>query len=128
MRGSRATALLIAIFTCFGCGNPPGDKIAGIDWEVWKTDRNGCQMKREGYADTLAAQTDRLKALSEMEIVKLMGRPDRTELLERNQKFFTYFLNGGPGCADTRNGTLWLAIRFNAMGLAKEVMLQGEVP
>ena len=56
-----------------------------------------------------------------MEIVELMGRPDQTELLKRNQKFFTYFITGGPGCAVADSVVTLLTIRFNAMGLAKEV-------
>ena len=59
--------------------------------------------------------------MSEMEIVELMGRPDQTELLKRNQKFFTYFITGGPGCAVADSVVTLLTIRFNAMGLAKEV-------
>jgi hypothetical protein len=127
MPGGKIVAILIIATACVTCGTRHKGEISGIDWDAWKADRNGCQMTRETYIDTLAAQTDLLKTMSEMEIVELMGRPDETELLERNQKFFTYFLEGGPGCASTDGGSMWLIVRFNAVGLAKEVMIEGEV-
>lgn len=60
-----------------------------------------------------------------MQIVELLGRPDRNELYKRNQKFYYYYLTPAPECANyNANSSTRLAIRFNAMGLAKEIMIE----
>lgn len=59
-----------------------------------------------------------------MDVVQLLGRPDENQLLERNQKFYTYYLEPGPLCENSKEGAKKLILRFNAMGLAKEVMIK----
>ena len=120
MRGNNVVLILTLTIVCACCsGNR--EEIAGVDWEAWRNDRQGCSHTRKTFQGAINDQKDRLKSLSEMEIVELMGRPDQTELLKRNQKFFTYFISGGPGCAVADSSLVLLTIRFNAMGLAKEV-------
>lgn len=64
--------------------------------------------------------------LEEMQVIELLGRPDQNELYKRNQKFYYYWLTPSDQCDSTHvAGTmLRLAIRFNAMGLAKEVAVE----
>jgi hypothetical protein len=119
MRGVSIILFLVLI----SCSKPV-EELTGIDWETWKGDRNGCQMKRFEYLVPLKDQVDRLKRRSEMDIVQLLGRPDETELYKRNQKFYTYFLAGSPACNNGDTVASKLVIRFNAMGLAKEVVLE----
>lgn len=123
MRGNNIANFLVLVVMFASCSTGNKD-IDGVDWEEWKSDRNGCQQKRQAVRHEIEQQRDRLKSLSEMDIVSLMGRPDQTELLKRNQKSFTYFLQGGPDCGLADTSSLRLVIRFNAMGLAKEVALQ----
>jgi hypothetical protein len=60
-----------------------------------------------------------------MQIVKLLGKPDRNELFKRNQKFFLYFIDPAPECVPGDSAVVQkLVIRFNAMGLAKEVAIE----
>ena len=60
-----------------------------------------------------------------MQIVKLLGRPDQNELSTRNQKFFYYFLEPAPACGTATDSlSARLSIRFNAVGLAKEVAIE----
>jgi hypothetical protein len=60
-----------------------------------------------------------------MQIVRLLGKPDRNELFTRNQKFFEYYLQPSPECnADSAGTAMKLVVRFNAMGLAKEVAVE----
>jgi outer membrane protein assembly factor BamE (lipoprotein component of BamABCDE complex) len=60
-----------------------------------------------------------------MQIVELLGRPDRNELYKRNQKFYYFNLKPAPDCPNYNpEDNARLAIRFNAMGLAKEVMIE----
>lgn len=97
----------------------------GIDREGWQADKNGCEGKRAAMLKTMEQEKSKLLALKETEIVQLLGRPDQNELYKRNQKFFYYYLQPGPLCSqDSTSNATKLMIRFNAMGLAKEVVLQ----
>ena len=100
-------------------------ELEGLDSEKWKTDRNACDAYRQANMETIESQKQKLLALKEMQIVELLGRPDRNELYRRNQKFYYYYLKPAPECpAYNADSSVRLAIRFNAMGLAKEVMIE----
>jgi hypothetical protein len=109
--------LLIAV----ACGKPL-PKLEGIDLKQWKNDRNGCNRFREKLVATMDSQKDKLKGLSEDDIIALLGRPDQNELYKRNEKFFKYFLEPGPICR-MNSSAIMLSIRFNAVGLAKEATI-----
>ncbi len=105
-----------------GCGNPL-PKLENMDLQEWHSDKDGCLNKRSVMEASLANQKDKLLALTEKQIISLLGKPDQNELYSRNQKFYTYFLTPAPSCASYQNSSKTLIIRFNAMGLAKEVSL-----
>lgn len=105
------------------CGNPL-PTLEGIDLTAWKDDKNGCVGYRSQSLEALQLQKDKIKALSETEIVKLLGRPDRNELYKRNQKFFHYFLEPGVVCGIDNKTPKRLSIRFNATERAKEVIIE----
>jgi hypothetical protein len=107
-----------------GCGRDLPE-LENIDLDQWKSDRNACGSYRVTAAAPLIAQKDKLLALKEMQVVELLGRPDRNELYRRNQKFYYYYFKPAPDCATYRpENSMRLAIRFNAMGLAKEVLVE----
>jgi hypothetical protein len=100
-------------------------ELDGIDKKAFIEDRNGCLQKRRSMVDAIQNQKEKLLALEQMQIVALLGKPDHNELYKRNQKFFYYYLHPGPDCAlPTDTVSLKLVIRFNAMGLAKEVSVE----
>ncbi|HET9052732.1 MAG TPA: hypothetical protein VFM90_01065 [Cyclobacteriaceae bacterium] len=100
-------------------------KLEGVDLEHWRKDKNACGTYRTETMETLVAQKEKLLALKETQIVSLIGRPDRNELYKRNQKFFYYYLKPAPDCTHYNGAaTTRLTIRFNAMGLAKEVLVE----
>lgn len=71
------------------------------------------------------SQSEKLLTLSESEIISLLGRPDENELYKRNQKFYYYLLGPSKTCSDTiAVDPKKLVIRFNAIGLAKEVVVE----
>lgn len=75
--------------------------------------------------EAVKASTDKLLALSEVDLVALLGRPDEEELYKRNQKFYYYYLQPSGNCDKTvTDSPLRLVIRFNAVGLAKEVTVE----
>lgn len=69
----------------------------------------------------LTAEVNKLRGLSEMDIVKLLGRPDENELYKRNQKFYSYYVTPGPDCPEHEDIPRKLVVRFNAMGYAQLV-------
>ena len=111
---------LVLFFSC----NKPLPTLDGIDKARWEEDKNGCRNVRASMREAIDAQKEELLALGQMQIVKLLGRPDQNELSSRNQKFFYYFIEPGPLCQSSSGADAErLAIRFNAMGLAKEVAI-----
>ena len=112
---------IVLALTAGACGKPL-PTLEGIDLKQWKDDKNGCQHFREKLINALATQKDKLKGLSEDDIIALLGRPDQNELYKRNEKFFKYFLEPGPICK-SGSSEMMLSIRFNSVGLAKEATI-----
>ncbi|UII25561.1 hypothetical protein LVD15_19955 [Fulvivirga maritima] len=100
--------------------------IPGFDEKEWQQDDNGCQQVRVDMVDALEEHRELLKGLTQDEIVILLGKPDRNELYKRNQKFFFYEIIDPEHCAITNEQHIYLSIRFNATGLAKEVQIYKE--
>jgi len=118
---SRLSLFLLLLVT-ISCGKSLPE-ISDVDLDSFSKDKNACGQYRTSVIQTLDSQKDKLLALDERQIVELLGSPDRNELYKRNQKFYYYYLKPSPECNST-TAPLRLAIRFNAMGLAKEVMLE----
>ncbi len=112
--------LVFVLFLMGSCGKPL-PSLDNINLSVWKEDLNGCTGKRLEMQQSIAGQKDKLLALDEKQLIKLLGRPDQNELYKRNQKFYTYFISPAPSCNAPSSGSIKLIVRFNAMGLANEV-------
>jgi hypothetical protein len=121
----RSLSIIAYAVFVFSCGNDLPE-LKGIDKSEWIADKHACGDKRSKMVTSLQTEKDKLLALSEMEIVEVLGRPDENELYKRNQKFYYYHLNPGKEFCDTASDTtvLKLVIRFNAMGLAKEISIE----
>ena len=114
---------IVFILIAGACGKPL-PTLEGIDLKQWKDDKNGCNHFREKLIDTLVSQKDKLKGLSEDDIIALLGRPDQNELYKRNQKFFYYFVEASSKCEPSIETAKKLSVRFTAMGIAKEVIIE----
>ncbi len=112
--------IVLALTAC-ACGKPL-PTLEGIDLKQWKDDKNGCNHFREKLIHALDSQKDKLKGLTEDDVIALLGRPDQNELYKRNEKFFKYFLEPGPICKSDSSEII-LSIRFNSVGLAKEATI-----
>lgn len=101
--------------------------LPNIDEEAWGSDDRGCNNYRMSNIKALEQDKDMLKGLNQDEIIKTLGRPDENELYKRNQKFFIYNLTPHD-CKNEVNVSprVYLSIRFNATGLAKEVVIYSE--
>jgi hypothetical protein len=120
---SLSVGCLLVCFICLSCRKPLPE-LKGIESKVWMADKNGCGGARVNSIEPLKEQKTALLGLSEMEIVQVLGKPDRNELYKRNQKFYYYYLQPAPECEQHPDTALRLAIRFNAMGLAKEISVE----
>ncbi|MEZ4972992.1 MAG: hypothetical protein R2820_06755 [Cyclobacteriaceae bacterium] len=114
---------LIFILLALSCGKPL-PTLEGVDLKMWKEDRYGCLGYRAPMIDAITQQKEELKALSEMDLVELLGRPDENQLLDRNQKIYAYYLEPGPACDSSKSEPRQLILRINAMGLAKETLIK----
>lgn len=117
------SALVVAV-VLGGCGKSL-PVLDGIDMMSWKNDKNGCGGQRAEMMTAMDAQKDKLLSLSEIEVVEVLGKPDQNELYKRNQKFFYYFVEPAAACEQSGDeDPMRLIVRFNAVGLAKEIILE----
>lgn len=125
MRIFRWPSLFIFISAlCLACDKPL-PTLEGMDLEQWQQDKNACGNHRAAMRGAIDREKEKLLALKQMQIVALLGKPDQNELYSRNQKFFYYFIEPAPACSGaTDSSAEKLVIRFNAMGLAKEVSVE----
>jgi hypothetical protein len=105
-----------------GCGKPLPE-LVGVNLTDWKNDKDGCNGSRREMMDQLISQKDKILSLDEMDVTSLLGKPDQTELYKRSEKFYKYCFSDGPTCG-TDSPPKTMTIRFNAMGLAKEVVVE----
>jgi hypothetical protein len=115
--------LFVLSIVFFSCGKDL-PTLTGVDATAWKDDKNGCEGRRFPMTNAIKIEKEKLLALDEGQIIKVLGRPDRNELFKRNQKFFYYFLQPAPECKLGNANPKKLVVRFNAMGLAKEVVVE----
>ncbi len=116
-------SILIFALILTGCGKSLPE-LENLDLNAWKNDKNACGEYRSSNMEAIETQKEKLLALDESQIIELLGRPDRNELYKRNQKFFYYNLQPDTACSTASEKVSRLAIRFNAMGLAKEVAIE----
>jgi hypothetical protein len=113
----------LSILALMSCGNPL-PVLDNINLQDWKNDRHGCTGTRLKMKESMMQQKDKLLSLSETDLVKLLGKSDETELYKRSEKFYKYYFNDGPNCAQDSVTASTMIIRFNAMNLAKEVVIE----
>ncbi len=120
-RQSLVSTLFILLIS--GCGRSA--PALTIDLKQWTEDRNGCLGLRSKMITVMDREKEKLLGLTEQQIITLLSRPDQNELYKRNQKFYYYYLEPSQQCvAATAGHAMQLVIRFNAMGVAKEVSIE----
>lgn len=122
MNVSRLLSIVVFVL-CFACSKPL-PVLDGIDREEWAVDRNACGDTRASMREAIEREKEKLLGLDQIEVVKLLGKPDQHELSSRNEKFFYYFLDPAPTCEKGNSSPKKLIVRFNAVGLAKEVLVE----
>lgn len=105
----------------FSCSQKP--ILQGFDSQKWQEDADGCNSQRKEQADEVLNRKAELVGLGQNAIVEIFGKPNRHELHSRNKKAFVYFVDGGPDCLDQKEIAGKLVIRFNGIGMVKEIIL-----
>lgn len=124
MYSFKQRSLLLLLFVLLSACSPSLPVLDGVDLGIWKDDKNGCKGDRSRMIEAITQEKEKLKALSEMEIIQLLGRPDENDLLQRSQKFYVYYMEPGPHCNEAFEEPKKLILRMNAIGLTKEVQIK----
>lgn len=123
---AKALATFAAIFLIINLAACEKEKrLENFDNQLWKNDPKGCLGFRAKLADGLLRQRNTLMGWTDDQVVELLGKPDRTDLHTRGQKYFVYYTEAGRQCSDLYSTTgKPLKIRFSALNLVNEVYLE----
>lgn len=118
----KITFWLIILLWLAGCTTQPVD-IPGLDEAAFRADPGGCQGNRDQMKESIFANDNSFKGLSQEEIYATLGKPDRQNLATRSQKYYVYFIEPSPTCSPgaTSSKPLTLLIRFSAINRATEI-------
>lgn len=116
--------ILFPIFVFFiSCSNLP--ELENIDLNKWKEDKDACNEYRIDVVENLLSQKEKLKGLSQNEMINILGTADKHQLYERSQKFFIYYLEPNENCRQYTEGYIKaLYIRFNSLDQAVDFNIQ----
>lgn len=113
------------------CSNPNAITDQEFDRKAWQLDRNGCTQTRSTMLDNLENIKPKLQGLDEINLRKVLGKPDFAELYSRNQKFYTYYIDASEKCEATtqnlqRGERRLVQIRFDAINAVNEIVVTRE--
>lgn len=118
--------LVLCLNLLMGCSDK-GNALPGLDLKEWRADKNGCTGYRSSQLTLIEKNKNNLFGFSEKEVLAVLGPPDQTELIDRSEKYFSYFLNGNSNCPEFVGSTrINLRLRFNSLGYSKEVLVLAE--
>lgn len=103
--------------------SPPID-LEGFNEKAWQSDKDGCQGLRLKLKEDLMSVKEQIKGLNNDEVITLLGKPNKTLLDKRNQKYFIYSLSPNQSCSNHNPEiSSELSLRFSAIGLVYEVLV-----
>lgn len=114
--------LVVAILVLASCSTPTD--IDGFNEQAWQSDKDGCEGLRFKLKDELELVKDQIKGLNNDEVISVLGKPNKTLLDKRNQKYFIYAISPSKNCPNHEQGApSELSLRFSAIGLVYEVLI-----
>ncbi len=125
-------SILTFVGILFSCTDPNAVTEQEFGMKAWKNDRNGCESVRTEMLDDLEKIKPKLEGLDEIDLRKILGKPDFAELYSRNQKFYTYYIDASEKCENEaskaiKNGERRLVqIRFDAINAVNEIIVTRE--
>lgn len=115
------------IFSILGACTEKKTDFGKFDFVTWKSDPKGCQNKRKTQFNEFKGIKEKLKGLSQNQIIQYFGRPDAQILDDRNKKYYIYYFESGEQCNQRiTKQTLAqsVAFHFSAISLVTEVTFQ----
>ena len=117
----------IALFTSFiliiSCSGKT--ELTNFDSKTWISDKKGCNLTRYEMMPRLEELIFELKGMKERQLQDALGKPDKTELYERGQRFLIYDVSPDKTCQSNYQGQqVDLILRLNALGIVSEANLQ----
>ena len=94
-------------------------QLSALESKKWKSDNIGCDGYRKNVYKAVFDEFELIKGTNEIGFVKLFGKPNEIVLYDRGQKFYIYYVQ----CKSNTDLTKSLKIRFNALGLASEIVV-----
>lgn len=92
---------------------------------TWKADYNGCDGNREVQMQYLGEIKQELVGISEVQLLDILGRPNKHELDERKRKRYVYYFMVGKQCImSTASGTRALVVELDALNRVKTFSLR----
>src|SRR5690606_24103495 len=116
--------LILSLASCQGKTD-----ITNFNEDQWKQDAYACKEQRANMEKDLLGARKELLGLTQQEIRKLLGKPERQELYTRGQKFFMYYLSPAVRCKEAGEITnaRMVFFRFSALNEVNEIFVE-EVP
>ena len=107
-------------FCLVSCDKIP--EIEGFDPSVWKADFSGCKGERAKLSPILESKRKALKGVGEHELLEMLGKPNSVQLLERQQRYFIYWIQNPAECLDSTQSYREVRIRLSALNKVSEVL------
>jgi outer membrane protein assembly factor BamE (lipoprotein component of BamABCDE complex) len=117
---------IISSFSVISCVDKQVISESEFAQKTWKDDEKACLGERKILIDSLLKIKDKFLGYNDLEVRKILGKPDEVELAERSKKYYYYFYTKGSQCeGDTSNikGKM-LQIRFNSTNQVNELTLK----
>ena len=93
-------------------------KVEGFDHETWKADTNACHSKRTALVDVLLQHKEEFMNKKDEQLMKYIGKPDKSMFFSRGRKTFIYQVDPGKECENRLLLKNVRSLRFdvNALG------------
>jgi hypothetical protein len=104
----------------FSCDKVP--KLTNFDSVAWRNDLNGCLGDRTRLAAILEPQRGELKMIEAPELIKVLGNPNTIEILQRQQRYYVYWIQNPAKCSDSTATYKEVRVRLSALGKVTEVL------
>lgn len=102
------------------CSKVP--KLNDFDSTAWKNDINGCNGDRLKLAEILEDQRHELKLIEAPELKKILGQPNAIQIMERQQRYYIYWIQNPAKCQDSKTSYKEVRVRVSALGKVTEVI------
>lgn len=127
-KSSRLLLFLLTFTLAFSCRFKK--ETGSINMENWLSDRNGC----EGLRIKDLKEIERLKntflGADNQALIVTFGRPDRVDLVDKSQTYFTYFLEPSGKCdgVEPKKEPLRILFRLNSIQRVSEINIIDQNP